>query len=64
MPFHPFSPKADAEMLYKAMKGLGTNEKVLIDILCRRTCDQRVQIVQAFRQLYAKVSSLRLQNMN
>jgi annexin A7/11 len=63
VPFHPFNAKADAEMLYKAMKGLGTNEKVLIDILCRRSCDQRVQIVQAFRQLYAKVSNLIIQKV-
>lgn len=53
-PFQPFNPIDDAEKLYKAMKGIGTNETVLIDILCRRTNQQRLQIALSFKTAYGK----------
>ena len=34
------------------MKGLGTNESTLIKILCRRTNNQRMEIVTAFTQIH------------
>jgi hypothetical protein len=37
------------------MKGIGTNETVLIDILCRRTNQQRQQIALSFKTAYGKV---------
>lgn len=46
----PFDAKADAQQLRKAMKGLGTNEGVLINILCRRTQKQRTAIREAYKQ--------------
>lgn len=46
----PFDAKADALQLRKAMKGLGTNESVLINILCRRTIKQRIAIREAYKQ--------------
>ena len=52
----PFDARADADALHKAMKGLGTDEKALIDILCHRTAQQRVQIAQAYKSGYGKVS--------
>ena len=45
-------PEYDATCLYKAMKGLGTNEGVLIEIIGTRTPPQLVAIKQTFRQLY------------
>jgi len=50
----PFDPRADADVLHKAMKGLGTNEKALITVLCRRTAHQRVAISQAYKSGYGK----------
>lgn len=51
----PFDPKADAEVLYTAMKGLGTDENHLITILCNRTSSQRTAINQAFKLEYKEV---------
>ncbi len=36
------------------LKGIGTNETVLIDILCRRTNQQRLQIALSFKTAYGK----------
>ena len=42
----------DATCLYKAMKGLGTNEGVLIEIIGTRTPQQLMIIKNTFRQIY------------
>jgi len=42
----------DAEYLYKAMKGLGTNDTVLIEILSTRTPDHIKKIKEAFLKKY------------
>lgn len=36
------------------MKGFGTDENALINVLCRRTSDQRMEIVKAFKTAYGK----------
>ncbi|XP_057376837.1 annexin B9-like isoform X2 [Daphnia carinata] len=54
---HPavsFDARADADALYKAMKGLGTDEKALMAILCHRSNNQRVLISQAYKSGYGK----------
>eukprot|EP00056_Hartaetosiga_gracilis_P022593 m.31737 g.31737 ORF g.31737 m.31737 type:complete len:821 (+) comp9728_c0_seq1:75-2537(+) len=43
-----FSSAVDAEKIRKALKGLGTNNKTLIQILSKRTIDQRAAIVGAY----------------
>ena len=45
-------PEYDAYCLYKAMKGLGTNEGVLIEIIGTRSPQQLMAVKVAFRQMY------------
>ncbi|XP_026152695.1 annexin A4 [Mastacembelus armatus] len=49
-----FNPDADAQRLREAMKGTGTNEATIIEILAHRTIAQRQRIKQAFKQTIGK----------
>lgn len=40
-PAQNFDPVADANALRKAMKGFGTDEDALINVICRRSNEQR-----------------------
>jgi hypothetical protein len=52
---HPgFNPEEDAKVLRKAMKGIGTDEKAIIDVLSRRSNEQRQQIKNLFKTMYGK----------
>lgn len=42
VPAQNFDPVADAKALRKAMKGFGTDEDGLIDVICRRSNEQRI----------------------
>lgn len=55
-PVSPFNPQADAEILRKAMKGIGTDEKAIINVLTKRSNQQRVEIANNFKGMYGKVS--------
>uniref|UniRef100_A0A673ZRF9 Annexin n=1 Tax=Salmo trutta TaxID=8032 RepID=A0A673ZRF9_SALTR len=49
-----FNANQDAETLYKAMKGLGTDEDSIIKLLTSRSNSQRQQIKAAYKTLHGK----------
>ncbi|XP_059496212.1 annexin A4-like isoform X1 [Stegostoma tigrinum] len=49
-----FDALRDAEVLRKAMKGFGTNEQAIIDVVAHRSNKQRQQIVLSFKTAYGK----------
>ncbi|XP_037122535.1 annexin A4 [Syngnathus acus] len=49
-----FDPEADAQKLRGAMKGAGTDEAVVVEVLAHRTIAQRQRIKEAFKQAVGK----------
>lgn len=60
-PYVNFNAKHDAEVLHKAMKGIGTDEDVILMLLTARTNEQRQEIKAAYKKAYGKdlVSALK-----
>lgn len=56
------SPQEDAEALWKAVKGWGTDEKIVIAILGHRNASQRQQIRQAYQDLHQEDLIKRLES--
>ncbi|NXJ07113.1 ANXA8 protein, partial [Odontophorus gujanensis] len=49
-----FDPAPDAQTLYKAMKGLGTDEQAIIEVLTKRSNRQRQEIAKSFKAQFGK----------
>ncbi|XP_058975020.1 annexin B10-like [Musca domestica] len=54
LPANPFDAETDAATLREAMKGLGTNEEEILDILTARTNAQRQLIKEQFLREYGR----------
>lgn len=56
------SPEEDAEKLWKAFKGWGTDEKAVIEILGHRSAQQRCAIADAYQRLHNESLLARLRS--
>ncbi|RHN40238.1 putative annexin [Medicago truncatula] len=56
------SPKEDADVLWKAVKGWGTDESAIIAIMGQRNAVQRQQIRQAYQDIYQEDLIKRLES--
>ncbi|XP_053574656.1 annexin A6 isoform X2 [Bombina bombina] len=52
--FPDFDANQDAEAIYKAMKGWGSDKETILDLITSRSNHQRIQIIQAYKSLYGK----------
>ena len=50
-----FNAEQDAEVLHGAMKGLGTDEECIINVVCYRSNPQRQEICSAYKTMFGKV---------
>nr|CDS27549.1 annexin [Hymenolepis microstoma] len=51
-PYRNFDAKADAQILHEAVKGMGCDKDVIIDILTHRTVKQRKEIEVSYKAQY------------
>ena len=59
-PHAAFDASADAKALRAAMKGWGTNEQEIIDILCHRSNQQRQHIRNAYTTELGRVRCINI----
>uniref|UniRef100_A0A7N4V4F8 Annexin n=1 Tax=Sarcophilus harrisii TaxID=9305 RepID=A0A7N4V4F8_SARHA len=49
-----FDPNQDAEALYTAMKGFGSDKEAILELITSRSNKQRQEICQSYKSLYGK----------
>ncbi|XP_070506542.1 annexin B11-like isoform X2 [Chironomus tepperi] len=54
LPKEDFDARSDSEALRKAMKGFGCDDNGLIEVICRRSNQQRQEIAKDFKTHYGK----------
>ncbi|KAF6280426.1 annexin A6 [Rhinolophus ferrumequinum] len=52
--FPDFDPNQDAEALYTAMKGFGSDKEAILELITSRSNRQRQEICQSYKSLYGK----------
>ncbi|XP_036403747.1 annexin A6 [Megalops cyprinoides] len=52
--FPDFNAQSDAEALYNAMKGIGSDKETILDLITSRSNAQRQEIIAAYKSLYGK----------
>ncbi|KAL8212086.1 UNVERIFIED_CONTAM: Annexin A6 [Gekko kuhli] len=52
--FPNFDANQDAEALYNAMKGFGSDKEAILDLITSRSNKQRIEICHAYKSLYGK----------
>ncbi|XP_058025316.1 annexin A6 isoform X2 [Ahaetulla prasina] len=52
--FPNFDANQDAEALYNAMKGFGSDKEAILDLITSRSNKQRIEICQVYKALYGK----------
>ncbi|XP_030744646.1 annexin A6 isoform X2 [Echinops telfairi] len=52
--FPDFDPNQDAEALYTAMKGFGSDKEAILELITSRSNRQRQEISQSYKSLYGK----------
>ncbi|CAL4069003.1 unnamed protein product [Meganyctiphanes norvegica] len=64
IPVDPLMDRQDSDVLRQAMKGLGTDEQALIDVIAHRTSSQRQIIRETYSQVYERdlVKDLKSEN--
>ncbi|XP_068094095.1 annexin A13 isoform X1 [Hyperolius riggenbachi] len=51
---HDFDAERDCKKIHKACKGLGTDEKAIIEVLANRSSEQRQELKTKFKSMYGK----------
>lgn len=59
-PQFPFDALQDAKALRKAMKGFGTDEEAIIQVLTKRSAGQRQEILTEFKNEFGRVIGILL----
>ena len=49
LPVEDFDAETDCNKIRAAFSGVGTDEKTLIDVLCKRSSDQRMAIAKLYK---------------
>uniref|UniRef100_A0A2K6G9H8 Annexin n=1 Tax=Propithecus coquereli TaxID=379532 RepID=A0A2K6G9H8_PROCO len=52
--FPDFDPSQDAEALYAAMKGFGSDKEAILELITTRSNRQRQEVCQSYKSLYGK----------